>query len=390
MTVLLLSLTGVLLYLIAERVMIDRWRRCIPLTIIVTGTRGKSSVVRLLASIMRADGRKVLGKTTGSSPRFLWPDGSETDIKRRGAASILEQKHLLKEAASRKIECLVAEVMSIHPENHFVEAQQILRADIVAITNFWPDHIDAQGTTEESVAATLCLDIPERATVIAPALAKASVLESCVASVDGKLLVVEEDTSKPVRQRAPELDKVEFTDNIDLAYGLAKHLGIDDEVVARGLEAANRDIGALSMRELLAGNPEKRLILVNAFAANDPKSTLRVYAKARELLPENADWAGLLCLRSDRADRTAQWIESLQSDPSKRFSRLYVIGGHAPVVARKLGNARRLKHDSAVGAMDTIANDVADGTVVFGFGNFVGMGEKLVELWTREGVAYGI
>jgi UDP-N-acetylmuramyl pentapeptide synthase len=203
-------------------------------------------------------------------------------------------------------------------------------------------------------------------------------------------VVVEEDASKPIRQRVPKLEQTEFSENIVLACGLAKHLGIKDDTIAQGLRAASRDIGAISMRELLAGDPQKRLILVNAFAANDPKSTLRAHARARELIPENTDWVGLLCLRADRADRTVQWLESLQSDPAERFSRLFVIGGHAPVVARKLGNAKRLKHHSAVVAMNTIANDVADGTVVFGFGNFVGMGEKLVELWIREGVAYGI
>jgi poly-gamma-glutamate synthase PgsB/CapB len=390
MIVLLLCVAGLVLYLMIERVKIDRWRRAIPQTIIVTGTRGKSSVVRMLASVLRAEKRRVLAKTTGSSPRLLWPDGSETEIRRRGPASILEQKKLLRQAATRKVDTLVAEVMSIHPENHFVEAQQILKPDVVAVTNCWPDHIDAQGFTEEDVAATLCLGIPQQATVVVPAAAHSTVIVSAVEAVDGKLIVVDEDASKTIRQRVTVLEDVEFSGNVDLVYGLAKHLGIDDSSIEAGLATVKRDIGAFSVRTLRAGEPTKRLITVNAFGANDPTSTYLVLSKAREVLPEASHLVGLMCLRSDRPDRTAQWLASLQGEPSVPYDRLYVTGRHASVVARRVPIAQELRHGSPKSVMDTIASEADDDTVVFGFGNFVGMGETLVELWTREGVAYGI
>ena len=153
MIVLTVSITGFLLYLIYERLSVDRWRRTIPLVITVTGTRGKSSVTRLLAAVLRQDGRKVLAKTTGAEPKLIWPDGAETAVRLRGPASIIEQKTLLKNASQSNADCLVAEVMSIHPDNHAVESQQILRPDIVAITNAWPDHVDAMGYIEGTTPA---------------------------------------------------------------------------------------------------------------------------------------------------------------------------------------------------------------------------------------------
>ncbi|MBC6948955.1 poly-gamma-glutamate synthase PgsB, partial [candidate division KSB1 bacterium] len=54
-----------LLYLIYERISLNRHRNAIPLRISMTGTRGKSSVVRMLASVLREDGKKVIAKTTG-------------------------------------------------------------------------------------------------------------------------------------------------------------------------------------------------------------------------------------------------------------------------------------------------------------------------------------
>ena len=53
-------------YLVLERIRLDRYRSAIPLTIAVTGTRGKTSVTRMLASVLRESGRRVLAKTTGS------------------------------------------------------------------------------------------------------------------------------------------------------------------------------------------------------------------------------------------------------------------------------------------------------------------------------------
>ncbi len=390
MTVLVLSVAGFLLYLIVERVKIDRWRRRIPQIMIVTGTRGKSSVVRMLTSVLRADGRQVLAKTTGSSPRLLWPDGTETEIKRRGPASILEQKALIKQAATLKVDYLVAEVMSIHPENHYVEAQQILKPDVVAITNCWPDHVDAQGDTEKDVAVTLCRGIPERATVIVTAASNSTVIQSKVEASFGRCVVVEQNASESTRQRIPELHEVEFSENVDLAYGLAKHLGIEDRPIAEGLARVGRDPGAFAMRTLRVGEPAKRLIVVNAFAANDPTSTFRVLSKAQAVAPAISGVVGLMCLRSDRADRTAYWLEALGSGTSIPFRRLYVAGGHANALVRRVPIAQKLSHDSPKHIMQAVARNVDDDTVVFGFGNFVGMGSQLTEYWNREGVVYGI
>jgi poly-gamma-glutamate synthase PgsB/CapB len=390
MTVLLLSVAGLVLYLLYERVRIDRWRQQIPQVITVTGTRGKSSVTRMLASVLRADGRKVLAKTTGSSPKMLWPDGHETEIRRRGPASILEQKTLLRHAATQEVDCLVAEVMSIHPENHFVESQQVLKPDIVVITNTWSDHIGAQGTTEKEVTATLCLDIPSTATVVLPDASKSFVVESAADFVDGELVVVEDGLSASIRHRVTELDSAEFSENVDLVCGVAKHLGIADDTVRDGLATVRRDVGAMSIRELRAGDPEKRLILVNAFAANDPTSTLRVLSKAKETLPESSDVVGLMCLRSDRADRTVHWLEWIGESASNPFARIYVTGGHSSIVARKLSFARKLEGGPAQIIMNSIADEVDDGTIVFGIGNFIGTGSLLAEYWSTEGVAYGL
>ena len=60
------AFAALLAALVCERLALKRRLSRIPLRICVTGTRGKSSVARMLASVLRCDGRSVLAKTTGS------------------------------------------------------------------------------------------------------------------------------------------------------------------------------------------------------------------------------------------------------------------------------------------------------------------------------------
>src|SRR5690349_10417614 len=60
----------------------------IQIRIHVTGTRGKSATVRLIAAAFRASGHRVVAKTTGTDPRLLLPDGTERPVRRWGAATI--------------------------------------------------------------------------------------------------------------------------------------------------------------------------------------------------------------------------------------------------------------------------------------------------------------
>ena len=168
MTILVLTLSAFVLYLVYERVVLDRLRKSIPLVIAVTGTRGKSTIVRLLASILRESGRVALAKSTGSQAQFVLPDGTVESVARRGLVSILEQKNALKKAVRLKADCLVVEIMSIRPENHFVESQRILKPDIVVLTNVRRDHTEAMGAKEEDIARILHLDFADGAEVYVP------------------------------------------------------------------------------------------------------------------------------------------------------------------------------------------------------------------------------
>ena len=68
----------------------------IPIRIHVNGSRGKSSVTRLIAAGLRHGGFRTMAKTTGSSPRIIDTNGTDREIQRLRSASIGEQVKLLR------------------------------------------------------------------------------------------------------------------------------------------------------------------------------------------------------------------------------------------------------------------------------------------------------
>ena len=58
-----------------------RHRRRIPIRVHVNGSRGKSSVSRLIAAGLRGGGLRVVAKTTGSAACVSHVDGSETPVR---------------------------------------------------------------------------------------------------------------------------------------------------------------------------------------------------------------------------------------------------------------------------------------------------------------------
>ena len=88
----------------------------IPLRIHVNGTRGKSSVTRLIAAGLREGGLRTFAKTTGTAPRVIDSDGKDRIIHRLRLPSIGEQVRLLKYFASEKPDAVVMECMAVQPQ----------------------------------------------------------------------------------------------------------------------------------------------------------------------------------------------------------------------------------------------------------------------------------
>ena len=106
----------------------------IPLRVHVNGTRGKSSVTRLIAGGLQSGGRRTFAKTTGTMARMIWPDGREVDVYRVGGPNIIEQIRIVRRAVECGAEAMVIECMAVSPELQPLSELRLIRSTIGVIT----------------------------------------------------------------------------------------------------------------------------------------------------------------------------------------------------------------------------------------------------------------
>ena len=133
----------------------------IPIRIHVNGTRGKSSVTRLIGAALNEGGIKTITKVTGTYPRLILEDGTESSIYRKTNANIIEQLGIVKFVAERKAKALVIECMALEPQYQSITETQMIHATIGVITNVRLDHVDVMGYTLHEIASVLGRTIPK-------------------------------------------------------------------------------------------------------------------------------------------------------------------------------------------------------------------------------------
>lgn len=302
----LLAITLILVGLgVAEASLHRRRLREIPIRVHVNGTRGKSSVVRLIAAGIRASGRRVCAKTTGTLARVILPDGRELPVYRPAGANIIEQKRIVAVATAHEAEALVIECMALQPRLQSVCELDLIRSTHGVITNARPDHLEVMGPDAAGVARALAGVTPVRGKLFsterehrAAFLAAAEDRGTELFDVDtlGAMLGVE-----GAMRALAGFSHVEHADNVALALAVCRDLGIDDAVALAGMHAAAPDPGALTERPVDIHG--RHIVFVNGFAANDAVSTEHIWSLARERHPMETTIAVFNC-RADRPDRS--------------------------------------------------------------------------------------
>jgi poly-gamma-glutamate synthase PgsB/CapB len=370
--------------LAAEQARLSR-RRFIPRRISVTGTRGKSSVVRLLAAMLRASGQSVAAKTTGSKPVYIHTDGREEELLRRGKPTILEQKDVLRAALKEKAHWLVLEAMGIRAEVLAAEIQRIVRPQVLVITNVRADHAAQLGEDKEKIASSFAAAIPPGGLVFVPEEESMPEFSRVALKRGAELILVPREDVEISGRVSPS----EFEVNIRLASAVARHFSQTRQDIAAGIGAVNPDFGSLRLWELPAPGRRETWRFVSAFAANDPQSTLKVLAKLAALSPPPKRMVGLLNLRRERADRSLQWKKVLEDGGFPRLQRIYVLGDQvrAFVGGRRRGGSELIpiREKNAADITRRVMEGEPEGTLAVGLGNMGGMGRRLVEYWDKEG-----
>ncbi|MBR2281165.1 MAG: hypothetical protein IJ863_00930 [Spirochaetales bacterium] len=291
-TVIVLVALLIVLGAIQTQLHLRRVRR-VPVRILVNGTRGKTTVTRMLASALKASGMTVVAKTTGSEAAFVLPDGEIRAVNRTFGPSILRESIQVFRLASRHgADAVVMECMAVRPENQILISSMV-RPTVSIITNARIDHVDAMGDSIESTCRVLRLSVPTGSRFYTS--------DQCF-SDDGDAVIVDFGDSPNERNRA-------------LVLQVLKDMGVDLEAAEPGIDAYVPDMGLVGPF-MVNGHR-----VINAFAANDRQS-------AEEILRSVGDLSEVTVVYNNRADR--EFRLRFFSDVFSAFNcpNVIVVGDH--------------------------------------------------------------
>ena len=383
-TIVILSITaGAILYGIYEYYNHQRKIYRIPVRIHINGTRGKSSVTRLIGAGLREAGMKTYTKVTGTFPRLILPDGKETHILRKEKANILEQLKIVDYCARNHAQALVIECMALQPQYQKITEEQMIHATIGVITNIRLDHLDVMGPGIREVGEALSGTIPENAYLFTGEDKHYRFLEHKTRQKNSEYhRALEESVSDEEMQG---FSYIEHKVNVALALDVCEHLGIDRKTALRGMQKMIPDEGVLFKNTLTRNG--QRLNFYNAFAANDPESSLMIWESIRKQSPGDK-MIMLLTIRHDRQSRAEQLITLAAK--KMEFNALVLIGETTDVIhdkALKLGIERdkvfRPDWDIPEAVIEGLWQMVNGNTTVVGIGNMGAMGAEVSALFRK-------
>jgi gamma-polyglutamate synthase len=301
--------------LVTNKLSFDKTRDSIRYRIHVNGIRGKSTVTRYTAAILRDAGIRTFGKTTGTAARVIMPNGEDAIIQRRGYPNVNEQLRMIRSFAARKAEAVVMECMAINPDYQDWLESKVMRSQIVIITNVRIDHQEEMGKELTDIARSLARSIPKNAILIT-AERRSDVLailqEECTRK--GTKLI-QAPTWKVKEQDLATFDHVAHKENVAIGLAVAKLFKLSPEQALTSMAAAPADPGAFQIQSF--EQKGKFVKWANLFAVNDKES----FAQIADGLAKK--YAGhyrvaLLNNRHDRPSRVEMFAklaqENLQAD----------------------------------------------------------------------------
>jgi gamma-polyglutamate synthase len=360
------------------------YRKQIPLIIHVNGTRGKSSVTRLLAAALRAGGKRVLAKTTGSAPVLIFENGSEIPIKRHFGANIKEQPTIIRYAARRNPDILVMECMAVTPEYQWVTEHKIINSDICVITNSRLDHLDVMGPGIRNVTLSLCNTFPPNGKAYTAEKKMFRLMKKVADKINTEM--IQTDAETVTDDEMHHFNHIEHKENVALALKICADLGVGRFAALREMYKAIPDIGAT---EVFRHNHKgKQVYFSHSFAANDPESTEFLVRHIIDLYSTVDSIGIVLSTRADRMFRSKQLIELL---PEIEFTKVFLIGQQTNSVLA-YGTKKNISNTKMVDCGWVSGEQLVDAAVelpgkeilLIGIGNIHGNGGIIVDFFKNN------
>lgn len=347
----------------------------------VNGTRGKSSVTRLIRAGLSATGMNVFAKTTGSMARMIFPDGSEESISRFGKPSILEQIKILKKAERMGAEIVVLECMALEPRYQWASEGQILKSDIGVITNIREDHLEVMGPDLVDVAKSLLSACPVKGTLVVGPTEFEPLIQEVCKDRKSKVIVNDEESIQTITdEEMAKFSYWEHKENVSLALQVCELLGVSRNKALEAMWKVNPDPGALSVSPIHFFG--KEFIYANAMAANDPNSTKLIWSSVIERYPQYNKRFILFHTREDRPERSRQLVKEFAN--WEGYEAVILIGSSTSLAFKYLKTYSKKdipifvwEHLSLDGIFESLLSILPKQSMVFGIGNIVGLGMDL-------------
>jgi len=313
------------------------------LRILVTGSRGKSSVVRLLHAALHDAGLRTCARITGVVPRELGLKGVRT-ISRSSAAHVEEMRWWLR-GLPASTQAIILENSAIAQELQAL-AGRWLRPEITVFTNARPDHQEVWGPTGACAAEVLAAGVPEGGQLILPAgLQTDSYLlellehRACTIVFSGSVAGAEESF------RAI---------NMGLALSVVEYLGLETASALQAMRRVQQD--RYDFRVVNCGGAEVAM----AFSANDISSTRTLF---QSLLWSEQETRLIYNHRADRPGRFRSFVDWL----GNAHWREVLIIGDKPRMRPGSSQYLKIKNEKELLRL------FQPGDRVFGCGNIAGL-----------------
>lgn len=298
----------------------------------VNGIRGKSTVTRILAGMLREAGYVTIGKSTGTFAAVINRDGVDEPIDRRGAPTILEQIDIVEDYVTPEVDALVIECMALKPAYQYTSENMIVHSNIGVLTNVREDHQDVMGESLAEICVSLLSTCPRDGILVTseqnPAIQK--VMIETAAKRGTRVIVA--DPEWVTDEELTRFDYIAFKENVAIGVAVARLLGIDHDLAMKGMVEAAPDPGVLRMKELEIGG--KRVTWANLFAVNDRESMSVAMEKLVPFMSEDTITVGILNNRADRERRAIQFADVAVQDLD--FDRLVTFGAYESLVTSRL------------------------------------------------------
>ncbi len=321
----------------------------------VQGTRGKSTVTRLIGAILREAGIPTYTKVTGTVAATIDCQGIEQPIRRLGRANIREQAKMMHQARLAGSKVLVIECMAVTPELAELSEKRMLKADWVVLTQSGVDHQEAGQDAHRLLLEAV---LPNQGTVFC--------LDEHVETI--KPFQKERGFSIEMVHPKTEEDPSLHPSNLALARAVGRQMHVPDDTIEAGLKKAKPDPGVVQTYH----RADKTF--VSLFAVNDPGALKTWFEHLQKT--HNLKAQTVTVLLANRFDRPLRTLAQLQVIESLSPQEVFVAGPYFRRVKKMLSKAHVAKF--------TTFEALPKG-IIIGVGNMHPMGFKAHAFFSEEG-----